>query len=88
MCRAVRAIQKIIQVTRPTATIDSVPPMASCASNDRPEGPKVSRAPKPSETATAMPTPAHRADRWSRRAGLDQVRDEDADHERGLEAFA
>ena len=70
MCRAVRAIQKIIQVTRPTATIDSVPPMASCASNDSPEGPKVSSAPNPSETATAMPTPAHSAGSWSRRSVL------------------
>ena len=31
--RAARRIQKIIQVTKPTATIDSVPPNVSCASN-------------------------------------------------------
>ena len=45
-----RAIQKIIQVTRPTATIDSVPPMASCASNVSREGPKVSSAPNARDT--------------------------------------
>ena len=33
MVRAVRRIQKIIQVTKPTAMIDSEPPSASCASN-------------------------------------------------------
>ena len=36
---AVRAIQKIIQVTKPTATMDSVPPMASWASKVRVFGP-------------------------------------------------
>ena len=30
--RAVRRIQKTIQVTNPTATIDRMPPKASCAS--------------------------------------------------------
>ena len=34
-----RAIQKIIQVTSPTATIDIEPPNASCASNVSPRGP-------------------------------------------------
>ena len=29
MCRAVRRIQKIIHVTKPTETIDSVPPKIS-----------------------------------------------------------
>ena len=37
--RAVRAIQKIIQVTKPTATIDSPPPIISWASKVRPRGP-------------------------------------------------
>ena len=32
MVRAVLPIQKIIQVTKPTATIDSPPPSVSCAS--------------------------------------------------------
>jgi hypothetical protein len=34
--RAVRSIQKIIQVTNPAATIESRPPMSSCASKERP----------------------------------------------------
>ena len=51
--RAARAIQKIIQVTKPTATIDRVPPIASWASKVRPRGPKVSSAPKARLTATA-----------------------------------
>jgi hypothetical protein len=38
--RAVRRIQKIIQVTKPTAMIDSTPPKASRASNDRSSLPK------------------------------------------------
>ncbi len=63
-----RAIQKIIQVTRPTATIDREPPIASWAVNDRPCGPKVSSAPNPSDTTTATPTPAQRAGSRSRRA--------------------
>ena len=70
MCRAVRAIQKIIQVIRPTATIESVPPMASCASNDSPDGPNVRMAPNPSDAPTATPTPAHSAGSWSRRSDL------------------
>ena len=37
--RAARAIQKIIQVTRPTATIDRMPPIASWASKVRLRGP-------------------------------------------------
>ncbi len=56
---AVRAIQKIIHVTKPTAMIESVPPMNSWASNVRVEGPKVSRAPKPSETTMAAAIPHH-----------------------------
>ena len=37
--RAARAIQKIIQVTRPTARIDRIPPIASWASKVRLRGP-------------------------------------------------
>ena len=37
--RAARAIQKIIQVTKTTAMIDSVPPIVSWASKVRPRGP-------------------------------------------------
>ena len=57
MPRAALAIQKIIQVTKPTAMIDSRPPISSWASNVRPFGPKVSAKPKPSEMPTAIPTP-------------------------------
>ncbi len=39
MPRAARAIQKIIQVTKTTATIDSMPPISSCALKVRPRGP-------------------------------------------------
>ena len=55
--RAADAIQKIIQVTKPTATMDSAPPISSWASKVRPLGPKVRAAPKAREMATAMPTP-------------------------------
>ena len=62
MPRAALAIQKIIQVTKPTATIDSSPPISSWASKVSPFGPKVSAKPKPSETADrdadADPDPA------------------------------
>jgi len=37
--RDVRAIQKTIHVTNATATIDSEPPIISCASKVRPRGP-------------------------------------------------
>jgi hypothetical protein len=55
--RAAFAIQKIIQVTNPTAMIDSRPPMSSWASKVSPRGPNVRAAPKASEMATAMATP-------------------------------
>jgi hypothetical protein len=54
---AVRRIQKIIQVTNATATIERLPPIASWASNVRPRGPKVRSAPKPRLTTTAAATP-------------------------------
>lgn len=53
------AIQNTIQVTKPTAMIDSEPPSASCASKVRVEGPKVRIAPKTTETVIAMPMPIH-----------------------------
>ncbi|VTR78792.1 hypothetical protein CHMI_03577 [Cellulomonas hominis] len=68
MCRAVRAIHRIIQVSRPAATSDSVPPMASCASNVRPFGPNVRTAPVTSAMPIAVATPAHSAGTRSRRA--------------------
>ena len=43
--RAAPAIQKIIQVTKPTATIDSPPPISSWASKVRPRGPRPRAAP-------------------------------------------
>lgn len=65
--RAERAIQKIIQVTKPTATMDSVPPIASWASNVRPRGPYVRAAPKAREIAMAAATPSQmRPSRWRR----------------------
>ena len=68
--RAVRAIHIIIQVTKPTAMIDSVPPIASWASNSSPRGPNVSSAPNASETSTAMATPAQTRPSSSRRSVL------------------
>ncbi|GAA3104841.1 hypothetical protein GCM10020254_58320 [Streptomyces goshikiensis] len=58
-CRAVRFIQKTIQVTRPTAMIDSEPPIASCAWKVSSCVPNSRAAPKPRLTAAARPTPAH-----------------------------
>ena len=86
--RAARAIQKIIQVTKPTATIDRMPPISSWASKVRPRGPKVSSAPKASETTTATATPSPDARQQVSTVGLHQVGDQDADDERGLEALA
>ena len=62
-----RAIQKIIQVMSPTATIDRVPPTASWAAKLSVDGPQVSTAPKVSETRTARPTPVHSTGSRSRR---------------------
>ena len=42
----------------------------------------------PSASTTASPTPAHRRGSTSRRPSRGQVGDEDADDERGFEAFA
>ena len=85
---AALAIQKIIQVTKPTAMIDSSPPISSWASKVRPLGPKVSAAPKPSEMATtAMPTPSQILGSIEPAFGLDQVGHQDADHQSGLEAL-
>ena len=66
--RAAFAIQKIIHVTRPTATIESVPPISSCASKVRPRGPKVSSAPNARLTTTATATPAQIAPQQLARA--------------------
>lgn len=70
MNRAALAIQKIIQVTKPTAMTDNEPPIASWASKVRPCGPQVSKAPKPSETTTATATPAQMRGNSRRRSLL------------------
>ena len=88
MPRAALAIQKIIQVTKPTATIDSDAADASCASKVRPRGPNVSSAPKRERDGDrerhAGPDPGEQV----ATVGLDQVGDEDADDQGCLEAFA
>ena len=82
-----RRIQKIIHVTKATATIDISPPKRSCASKLRLLEVKVSSAPnaegQPDGGGDAEP------DRPQPVAvpGLDQVRDQDAHHEGGLEAL-
>ena len=81
-------MKKIIQVTKPTATIDNVPPIASWASKLKPFGPYVSAAPAPSDTSTAMATPAPHHRQHLPAIGADEVGDEDADDQRCFEAFA
>ena len=53
-----RRIQKTIQVTKPTAMIDRVPPKRSWASKLRLFEVKVSRAPNARLSATAAATPS------------------------------
>ena len=86
--RAWRAIQNTIQVTKPTATMDRMPPIASCASKVRRRGPKVSSAPKPSETATATAIPAQMPGEQLAPVGLDQVGDQDDHDQAGLQPLA
>ena len=88
MPRAVRSIQMIIQVMKPTATIESEPPMISCASKLRPYAPKVrTRAERQREhdceDDTESGEPDHRG-----AAGLREVRDHHPDDEGCLESFA
>ena len=59
--RDARFIQNTIQVTNTTATIDRIPPNASCASKLIDAEVKWSNAPKPNDRRTATPTPAHSA---------------------------
>ena len=54
-----RRIQKIIPVTRPTASTLSSPPTASCARLDRSAAEKVSTAAKLPASITAPSTPSH-----------------------------
>ena len=85
--RAVRRIQKTIQVTKPTATIDRVPPKRSCASKlswlrgegqQGPEGEAEGDRGRDAEPDGREPVAV---------SGLDQVGDEDADDEGRLEAL-
>ena len=86
--RAARAIQKIIQVTKPTATIDRLPPISSCASKVRPRGPKVSAAPKARLTRDGERDPGPDPRQEVAPVGLDQVGDEDAHDEGRLQPLA
>jgi hypothetical protein len=70
MVRAALTIQKIIQVTKPTAMIDNNPPISSCASKLRPFGPKVSAAPRAKDAAVAIPTPCQIRGNSMRRSDL------------------
>ena len=88
MNRAVRRIQKIIQVTKQTATIDIRPPKRSCASKLRLREVKVSSAPNASDRAIAALTPTQIGRQPVAAPGLHQVGDQDADDEGGFEAFA
>ncbi len=91
--RAVRRIQKIIPVTRPTASTLSSPPTASCARLDSTLVEKVSTAAKLPDTITAPSTPSQTA-RTRRRLGprrrghLAQRSQQDADDQARLEALA
>ena len=67
MNRAVRRIQKTIQVTKPTAMIDMNPPKASCARKLRFCDVNVRIAPKPRLSAIAAPMPVQIGTRESRR---------------------
>ncbi len=88
MVRAVRFIQKIIQVTKPTAMIDKLPPSASWASNVRACWVRASPTVTPTLTAIARPTPIHTLGSTARRPRLDQERDQDADHQGRLQPLA
>ena len=68
--------------------IESVPPMASCASNDSPDGPNVRIAPNASDASDGDADPDPERRQQVAAPGLDQVRDEDADDQRGLETLA
>ena len=85
MVRAVRFIQKIIHVTKPTAMIDKPPPSASWASNVRACWVSASPTVTPTLTAIAIPTPIQTFGQHGAAPGLDQERDQDADHQGGLQ---
>ncbi len=65
-----RRIQKTIQVTSPTARMDSEPPRASWASNVSSWEPNSRAAPKPREIAQATAIPSQTGRRASRRPVL------------------
>ena len=68
--RAFLPIQKIIQVTRPTATKDRVPPRISWAWKVRVLGPQVRMAPVARGRRAASPTPIHSLGKALRRSAL------------------
>ena len=66
--RAVARIQKIIQVTNPTAMIDSEPPTISCCSNRSSPMVYAITVPIATQISSAAATPPHThlsAERWS-----------------------
>ena len=87
-CRAVRRIQKTIQVTRPTARIDREPPRASCASNVSSWEPNSRAQPKPRASGDRDADADPDRPQGVPAARLHQVGDEDADDQAGLQALA
>ena len=87
MERAARRIQKIIQVTKPTAMIERPPPNASCASNVSACWARVNASVTPTLTATAIATPSHTFGSYGAAPGTHQERNENAHHQGGFEAF-
>ena len=83
-----RRIQKTIQVTKPTATIDSVPPSASCAVNDSDAEEKVRTAPNARLSADGGADAGPDQRQAVAPPGAHEVRDEDADDQRGLQPLA
>ena len=87
MVRAVRRIQKIIQVTKPTAMIDSEPPSASWASNVSACWVSASARVTPTLIATAIPTPSHTLGSTWRRSVRTRNATRMLDDQRGFEAL-
>ena len=75
MVRAVLPIQKIIHVTKPTATSESVPPRISWAWKLRPYGPQVSDGADPERHDQATPDADPELGEHVRAAELDDVGD-------------
>ena len=86
--RAVRRIQKIIQVTRPAARIDMVPPTPSCALNDSCSNAIVMNVNTAMTSASAASDADPDVTDLVPPLGLDQIGDQDADDQAGFEALA